>query len=228
MGITEALFAQNTGIQYQAVVRDLNGSVLRNDTISVQFQIKDSLIGSSLFTENHVSVSTNDFGLINLLIGNGTTVFGDFNTVDWSTKQHFVEVLIDTLGGTSFISLGGFGFYSVPYAYHATTADSVDDADADPTNEIQQLVQAGDSLYLSSGGSIDLSHLNDTSNIKFLWQRISNDSTLFENKVSALGVLINANSFNINTLDAMVQSEAFKDSSSTNEIQNILIMNKLF
>ncbi|MEM7037424.1 MAG: hypothetical protein AAF570_10625, partial [Bacteroidota bacterium] len=52
--------------------------------------------------------------------------------------------------------MGTTEMLSVPYAMHATTVeiDKVEDADADPANEIQFLKMSGDTLYLSQGNFV--------------------------------------------------------------------------
>ena len=55
---------------------------------------------------------------------------------------------------------------SVPYALHAKTAknvtnDQVDDADADPTNEIQDISLTGTDLSISGGSTVDLATIQD-------------------------------------------------------------------
>jgi hypothetical protein len=57
---------------------------------------------------------------------------------------------------------------SVPYALYAKTAenvtnDAVDDADADPTNEIQTLTvsQTGDTLTINGGNSVLVPGISD-------------------------------------------------------------------
>ncbi|MEA1898614.1 MAG: hypothetical protein U9N53_13220 [Bacteroidota bacterium] len=59
---------------YQALIRDANGIILETQNVGIQISILTGTInGSSLYTETH-SVSTNQFGLINLKIGMGTHI----------------------------------------------------------------------------------------------------------------------------------------------------------
>ena len=65
------------GINYQAVARDNNGNVLDNRLISVRFGIlATSPTGTLLHEEEHSLITTNDFGLFNLVIGRGTRIGG--------------------------------------------------------------------------------------------------------------------------------------------------------
>ena len=170
---------QNSGIHYQAVVRDASGAILPNQQVSFQFSIvADSLNGSVLYTESHAGITTNEFGMVNLLIGSGTPTVGTFNAIDWSSPPHFVNIGLDTAGGLSFTAMGGFGFYTVPYAYFAAVADSTkNDGDRSANNEVQTLVFSNDTLSLTlDNGSILLTHFLDTTDLGNIQQTIIDSS----------------------------------------------------
>jgi hypothetical protein len=62
--------------------------------------------------------------------------------------------------------MGTTQLMSVPYALHANTAenlinDQVDDADADPNNEMQDISLTGTDLSISGGSTVDLSAIQD-------------------------------------------------------------------
>ena len=139
---------------YQAVVRNTSGEVLANQNVSLRISIlQGSESGTVMYTETH-AVSTNLFGLVNLKVGDGTLVSGVFSPGGWGMTSHFLKVEIDPAGGSSYTHLGTSELLSVPYAFHAQTVenDAVDDADADPMNEIQILSLSGSDLTLSAGG----------------------------------------------------------------------------
>ena len=141
---------------YQAVARDASGAPITNQSVSFRISIhRDSHIGEISYSEVH-QATTNGFGLANLAIGQGEVVSGTFSGVRWGSANHFLEVEFDPKGGTDFLSMGITEMLSVPYAMHATTVenDKVDDADADPENEIQFLRMSGDTLYLSQGNFV--------------------------------------------------------------------------
>jgi len=150
-------------INYQGVARDNTGNPLPNQNVGLQFSIREGATGGTLQYREQHTVTTNGFGLFSLKIGEGTTVSGAFANIDWGADDHFIEVEIDPAGGTSYTSLTNTQLVSVPYALHANTVenDEVDDADADPTNEIQDLNLAGTNLSITSGSTIDLSIIQD-------------------------------------------------------------------
>ncbi len=151
--ICVAVFAQSPeSMKYQSVVRDNSGAIIANQSVGLQLSIlQTSSTGTSVYVETH-SVTTNSFGLINIDIGGGTVQSGTFSTIDWGSDTYFLKVEMDVTGGTSYATFGTSKFLSVPYALHAKNVDSVDDADADPTNEIQTLSKTGNSITLSNGG----------------------------------------------------------------------------
>ena len=107
-----------------------------------------------MYTETH-TITTNDFGMVNLKLGGGTSN-DDMMNIDWSGDSYFLAVGLDINGGSSYTAMGTSELVSVPYALMAYRSenDSVNDADADPANEIQTLSLLGDQLSLTSGGSV--------------------------------------------------------------------------
>jgi len=129
------------GFKYQAVVRDAGGLILNNQAVGMRLTVQQGSIGGVTVYSETFSTTTNGYGLVNLEIGTGTTAY-DFSTIDWGNGPYFMETAVDVTGGTSYAVMGTSQLMSVPYALHSKTAenvtnDLVDDADADPTNELQ-------------------------------------------------------------------------------------------
>jgi hypothetical protein len=125
------LFAIATSAQspeafkYQAVARDAGGQILANQSVSFQISIlQSSASGTSVYSETHAA-TTNTFGLVNLEIGNGVVVSGNFSNIDWGTDSYFVQIEMDESGGSNYQMLGTSQLLSVPYAMHAKTAGNV-------------------------------------------------------------------------------------------------------
>jgi hypothetical protein len=113
------------GFKYQAVVRDAGNIILNNQEVGMQLTIlQDALPGTAVYTETFAP-TTNAFGLVNLEIGKGSVVSGDFTTIDWSVGPYFIETAVDITGGTSYAVMGTSQLMSVPYALHAKTAESI-------------------------------------------------------------------------------------------------------
>ena len=151
---------------YQAVVRDNSGMIMPDQIVSIQMAVVESSPnGLVKFIENHLT-TTNQFGLIKLNVGMGTPVNGEFSEIDWGSDLHFLRISIDTNGGNSFQFLGTTQLTTVPYAMVAKRVeiDQTEDADADPNNEIQNLIIANDTLYISNGNYIVLPQPNVSNN----------------------------------------------------------------
>lgn len=119
--------------QYQAVIRDSEGNVRANENITVSISLlQGGADGTLVYGEDH-DVTTNDNGMVNLAVGQGTAtsigtviipIYGDFSTIDWSDSPYFIEVSVDgTVMGTTEL-------LSVPYAKYAehsgsTSSDNV-------------------------------------------------------------------------------------------------------
>ena len=163
---TIGAFAQSpSSFKYQTVVRDFSGNIMANHNVSFQFSIlQGTASGSSAYTETH-SVTTNEFGLVNLNIGGGTTT-DDFSTIDWSNGPFFIKVELDENGGTAFSEMGTSQLLSVPYAMYANDVENKDDADADATNELVSSANLnGTNLEITDAGgttSVDLSSLDQS------------------------------------------------------------------
>jgi hypothetical protein len=152
---------------YQAVVRNASDQLVTNSAIGMQISIlQSSPTGIAVFIETH-SPTTNNNGLATVEIGNGTTVAGSFSGIDWSNGPYFLKTETDPTGGTVYTISGTTQLLSVPYALHATTAESalidlVNDADADATNELQSLQLTGQNLSITNGNTVTLPQAGNT------------------------------------------------------------------
>jgi len=158
-------FSQNTPpnfINYQAVVHDNSGNTLNNQEVDLKIKILDDA-SSIVFSEEHIDIMTNDYGLISLMIGDGSNQSDPFSTINWSAGNRYLEIEIND--GFGFNSMGIHQLVTVPYAFHAQTVeyDMVDDADSDSTNEIQQISINGTDISLSDGGTISIPSIDSAS-----------------------------------------------------------------
>ncbi len=141
---------------YQAVARDVGGALMINTSISMRISlVADDPLNAPSYQELH-AVTTSFQGLVDLEVGTGIVTIGTFSAIDWSTGTYFLKVEMDPLGGLTFMEMGTTQLISVPYALHAKTAEMVDDADADPSNEIQTLSFDAGELSISGGNTITL------------------------------------------------------------------------
>ncbi len=160
------------GIRYQAILRDASGNVVSSQQVDLRFTIYQPSDRSNEFRETHSNVSTNVMGLINLTIGSQNT--NDFQAIDWgrnNAEPYFIKIELSDNGGSTFLPFSESQLLSVPYAMYAKDVENVDDADANPTNEIQDLQLSGDLLEITNNAAptiIDLSKYLDNTDAQVL------------------------------------------------------------
>ncbi len=104
-------------VKYQGVARGATGAMLASQNITVRLSVHDgSASGTVVYKESH-AVATNQFGLYNLNIGQGTVISGTFGSIVWGTGTKFIEQEVDF--GSGFVSMGTSQFLSVPYALYS-------------------------------------------------------------------------------------------------------------
>lgn len=113
-----ALSQSSQTFKYQAVLRDGSGDNLADHNCTIEIALLNGgPTASSIYTETH-NITTNDYGLVNLNIGSGTSS-DDFSTIDWSKGPYYIRISVDgTLFGTSQL-------VSVPYALYAESAETI-------------------------------------------------------------------------------------------------------
>ncbi len=137
--ISLTTFAQvPQGISYQAIALNGSGNAVVSANVGIRLSVLDnSASGTVLYTETHVK-TTNNKGLFNLVIGQGTVTSGTFAGINWKVNSKFLKVEMDVAGGTNYALVGTTQLISVPYAL------------------------AADSLVMSAGEAITLVSPNGT------------------------------------------------------------------
>jgi hypothetical protein len=194
------------GINYQAIAIDesgkpipgvdIVGSPIDDAEIGIRISIlENSPTGAVLYQEEH-EVLTDQYGMFNLVIGQGLQVSPDpFSSIDWIGDKYLqVELSVDNNGDFKLSAVQQL--MSVPYAFLADRALNVDDADADASNEIQNLSVSGDSLTISAGNTVVLPTSNDldkdpTNELQQLF--VQNDSLFLTADTSGVGYAMNQN-----------------------------------
>lgn len=122
---TAGVFAQTPNkMSYQAVIRDASNNLVIDQPIGVQISIlQDNTNGPVVYVETQTS-TTNANGMMSIEIGTGTTSY-DFAGIDWANGPFFLKTETDPIGGTNYTIVGVSQLLSVPYALHATTAESL-------------------------------------------------------------------------------------------------------
>ena len=136
-------------ISYQAVIRNANNNLVTNQNIRVRLSILNAPTSTTPLWQEVQTPNTNHNGLISLQLGQyvafPANLFRDNGTL-------FLKTEVDPTGGTSYSISGTSQLLSTPYAMYARDVENNNDADADPTNELQTISISGTVLTLSHGG----------------------------------------------------------------------------
>ena len=107
------------GFNYQAVARNTTtGKPIINTILPVRITIQsDSLGGTAFWIEEHPYVTTNDFGLFTLILGQGVKQIGStvstFNDIYWTVTPKFIKIEINYNGWNT---MGSSRLWTVPYS----------------------------------------------------------------------------------------------------------------
>lgn len=125
--LVASVFAQSVpqGMKYQAVARDLSGDIMANQQVFLQVQLQSNINSQQVYySENHI-VTTNQFGLFSLVIGEGVSNKGDFTKIPWSTDDIWMGVAIKDGKKNNYATISNSKLLAVPYAFHAASASKL-------------------------------------------------------------------------------------------------------
>jgi|GEM_PF-763828 len=112
-------------INYQAAVRNASGEIIANQSVDIRISIIDSIMdGDVLYRENQTQ-TTNDYGVVNIAIGDGESDMGEFSPIVWGLNSKYLKIEVDVGGGL--VDLGTVQLLSVPYALYASSAANLGD-----------------------------------------------------------------------------------------------------
>lgn len=108
-------------IQYQAIVRNVDGAPLTNQSLQFKLSIhSDSISGPAVYSESQDAIS-GELGWVSMDVGLGSVLVGSWNEIQWNVGVYYlkVEMMIDA----NWLLVGSQKLYSVPYSFHSKTAD---------------------------------------------------------------------------------------------------------
>ena len=138
---------------YQAVAVDASGNELKNTKLCLRASIiSNAFNGNAEWVEVHSDVTTDDFGLFTIEVGNGTPIGGsqgDFSEIEWGTAKHFLkmEMSLDDQC-LNYVLVGTNQLLSVPYALHAEKANFSNTA-----NTANTAIYADTSIYATTANT---------------------------------------------------------------------------
>jgi len=143
--------------KYQAAVRNSSGEIMSGQLVSLKFTVLDGYPGgSTVYSEVHQPI-TNQFGLVSLELGQGgAPIVGNFELINWSSGNHFLQVELDENGSSNYQLMGVSPLLSVPYSKWADSAGNVVYSDTSAFNELQHLALIDHELFITDGNSVIL------------------------------------------------------------------------
>jgi hypothetical protein len=107
------------GFNYQAIARNANGVPIASQSVPVRISLVTSLTGGTvIWQEEFPSVTTDVYGLISLVVGNGTRTGGSatsFSAIDWSAQTLFLKTEVK-YPGSYWTNMGTSQIWAVPYS----------------------------------------------------------------------------------------------------------------
>ncbi|MBK7698364.1 MAG: hypothetical protein IPJ39_06365 [Saprospiraceae bacterium] len=124
-------------INFQAILRNSNGSLLSNTQVGIQISIvQGTASGPTVYTERFTP-STNGNGLVTLEIGGGTMISGNFANINWANGPFYIKSETDPNGGTNYSLVSTTALLSIPYALYAKTAEKVTNLNLSELDDVQ-------------------------------------------------------------------------------------------
>jgi len=166
--------------KYQAIARTIGGGIIANQNIALRISLlQGSPTGSSVYCETH-NVTSNGFGMMNLEIGNGLYVSGNFANIDWGSNSYYVKIEMDENGGTNYLPIGTSQLLSVPYAlYSGNTGDTT-------------MWKKNSSSIFYNTGKVGIGTTNPTANLHVY----SPNSSTLNNVLSEFSPILSSNTSN--------------------------------
>ncbi len=222
-------FAQSVpqGFNYQTTIRNNIGVILPNQSVRLEFSFYSGAGGTLLQWQETQLVTTDIYGQVKMTIGIGASTgagaISAFNQINWTGGVYYLKVSMDASGGNNFTDIGTAQLFSVPYAFYAHSANSLNNMslaemqDVDTTGLLTNKVLKYNGTYWVPGNdnhhdtvsfsyNAGNSHLTDTA--YYVYSNIVPDTVYFSynsgNTVYATSSGFSTNSLNANYADTAI------------------------
>ena len=116
------------GINYQAVIRNNTGTLMANTPTAIRVSIRQTTVTGTIVYSERQNVTTDQFGLVNFVIGSGTLLSGNFTNIPWGNGPFFLDLGVAFSGlpaPTIYMPYGTQQMMSVPYALYAKSSGNL-------------------------------------------------------------------------------------------------------
>jgi hypothetical protein len=116
------------GINYQAVIRNSTGTLMANTPTAIRVNIRQTTAAGTIVYSERQNVTTDQFGLVNFVIGSGTLLSGNFTNIPWANGPFFLDLGVAFSGLPNpaiYMPYGTQQMMSVPYALYAKSSGNL-------------------------------------------------------------------------------------------------------
>jgi hypothetical protein len=116
------------GINYQAVIRNNTGALSSNTPVAIRVNIRQTTTTGTIVYSERQNVITDQFGLVNFVIGSGTLLSGNFTNIPWANGPFFLDLGVAFSGLPNpaiYMPYGTQQMMSVPYALYAKSSGNL-------------------------------------------------------------------------------------------------------
>ena len=225
--VTSLSFAQNNGITYQAIIYNPDGEELPgvnnpyapifNQSICLQFGIVDA--DGNLEYQEQANVITDDFGMVNLIIGTYPLSAGyasSFSEIQWSSDSKFLVVDLDIKGNcTDFVEISNQPLSYVPFALYAENSSADENIDA-LTALVEQIETDSNAAIATLQADVDQNEADSDTTDAVLQAQIDANETAANIAINALQVEVDQNEADIDTTDTVLQAQIDANETAAN------------
>lgn len=121
-----SVFASSAkGVNFSITLSDNEGNLQINTSSTLRLSIiPDNAEGAPCYIETH-QVASNDYGVANLILGEGAVVAGSWDEIVWDNDKVFLKVERADNPSADFATLNTIRLGAVPYSYHSNTASNL-------------------------------------------------------------------------------------------------------
>ncbi|MCX6302288.1 MAG: tail fiber domain-containing protein, partial [Bacteroidia bacterium] len=105
------------GFNYQAIVRDGSNEIIANKGMTVTIALHANSGTGALLWEEDNAVTSDQFGLVSFVVGDGSSTGGlaNFTDIDWNAQTVFLKTTVEYPAGV-FTVMGTTQIWAVPYS----------------------------------------------------------------------------------------------------------------
>jgi hypothetical protein len=102
---------------YQALIRDEMGNLVISKPVSFRLSILSGNASGPVVYSETQKESTDNEGLVSLIVGEGNHKIGAISSIDWNTDKYFLKIEYDPSGNTDYKEIYTSQLLNVPFEF---------------------------------------------------------------------------------------------------------------